>query len=161
MDLIVKGQIEELTSTDMYMLEFISELVSQTNRGEVAWSREKLHEGNNQFYDYQSQYCSMFYEEANGDKNEPALCAQLPGSDSRLYIGTVKMLFGDGIGQKFAEVYLVDTNGNRTALYNTYDNKVLLEETRILYSSAKKASKNIKLAENAKSVIDQFMATRR
>ena len=156
MDLIVRGNIEEVSSTDMYMLEFLTELLVQTDSGAVLWQQEDPEQADEKFRSLFFTGTVALYEDS------PVVTALIPGGDSRICIVPMVGDFEEGPTQLFSEVSLMAPDGKRTALYNTYaSNRALEELTGNLYKSAQEATRNIQLADTAKSVIDQFMATRK
>ena len=128
MELIIRGNIEEISSTDMYMLEFLSELITQTDAGDTVWQQEDLDFSDGVFVtdDYMEpkdemssprligrSYKSAFHlGDVQVAYDALALSATLAGSQSRLYIIPTMAEFEPGPVTFFEDVYLAEPLGN-------------------------------------------------
>lgn len=170
-DSLVHVDYSSLTKTERYFADFIDKLIRETTEGVLCWNKETV-ETLNDFY-YQSEHPLFVPDEIHGDTYEPK---------SFKY----NSLFESGVNIS-SDCYNVEINGSTLYLMNTYSKNepfgvelyfvkpVDYEQSNVikicqigvnspleklggdLNAAAKESSNHIKLDNNAKSIIDDFM----
>lgn len=174
MDLLVRSNIDEISPTDMYMVEFITELTRRTKTQELSWKRydPEYNPQENPFvvqvYGHDpvdnspevtgTKYKSLFFDEAEFGTNGDGYWTQLADEDSRIYILPVTISL-NGVRGIVTEVYLTYEDNQIKPLFNTYECcKVLSDAETLLHTAICESIKNIQLDDKTKSIIDQFMS---
>lgn len=173
MDLLVRSNIDEISPTDMYIVEFVSELTRRTNTQELIWKKydPKNSPQENPFIKqvYGSDiadsnmkidaeiYQSLFFDNAEFYAGGDGYWTRLPDGDSKVYIIPVAISYGK-IYDTATEIYLTYENDQIKPLFNTYKCcKALSDAELTLHTAVRESLHNIHLDDKTKSIIDQFM----
>lgn len=174
MDLLVKSNLDEISPTDIYIVEFIEELTRRTKTQELSWKRYdpeynpqenpfvvqvlSCDFGDNSPETTVTKYKSLFFDDAEIYTTGDGYWTQLLDGDSKVYIIPVLKSLG-GVKGTTTEIYLTDGDNQIKPLFNTYECCKALSDAEVaLHKAVRESVKNIHLDDKTKSIIDQFMS---
>lgn len=151
MELLVKGNFGEISSTDLYLVEFITKLSTWTKTQELSWKKYNP-EGAG------TKYQSLFFKDAEYSTTEDGYWTQLPDGDSRVYMTPVTISV-DGVLRNVTELYLGYGNNQMKPLFHTASCcKALSDAAMSLRIAVTESLNTIQLDDKTRNIIDQFMS---
>lgn len=182
-DFLIRAQLDEVTPTETYVLNFIKNIFDDTKADRMYWNREaakKLNALHNDFeqqgqphclftyagsertldgHQYIASYQSRFFPESGVDITANAYNADLPRTSSKIYIVPCAIYKDDDRTESDScfEVYVVDKH-EVTPICNTlFTCNAVAEALNDLYKQIQIASSHIQINDKAKRIIDAYM----
>ena len=178
-DALVNSDLTALTSTEKFLCNFLDGLLSKTNSFEYIWEIEKLEQlnsigldvngipehplyrTNSSCYDTSvsvAEYDSLFHR---GEKID--LCGDivkvLINAGVWTYIAKVTLSTGElSLSNIEYELYFVQGSSIEPVCSSTMGNGIFNNKLATLYLAARESGKHIKISNNAKNIINDFMS---
>lgn len=173
-DSLVHVDYSSLTKTEKYFADFIDKLIRETTEGELCWDKETMNNLNN--YSYQYSHPLFEITERDGGSYEPKKfaykslfslgatlasdCFKVSLNDSTLYLMNVNISpdsFAFAKEMYFVKYYQGNETSEVIKVCQIKNGSPLDKIANDLVMAAKESSNHIKLDNNAKSIIDDFM----
>ena len=178
-DLLIFGKLSGLSSTEQYILRFISQLTKDTMNDEQCWVKENFMEFSAKVYrggraeapfhpvfhcdfdpyeeTYSFSYDSSFFPGKALEPVENCYYGELKGSDARIYIIRCKERAEvSSPSDAFFEVYLTRRDRVNPVFCTAQICKELVDATNILYKEIEDASTHVHINEETKNIIDLY-----